>query len=1439
MVCAPARRASALLALAACLVICLGATLTVGRSARAQDGLDVRGTWTTATVIGSAPIGPKAYQHVLVITRQTAAGDVKGSWDQHGSGASARVTGRVTGNTMNLTNRQNGRVAYRYTGKLMESDGVLTWSGTWDAPTGGFKGSFRAKLTAPIVAVSPDGGDAESAVLVVCDRDVTVNTDDAVLECTAQVTDASGRPGSVAPTGSVSWTTRVGNILPESCALASQGGSTAWCAVTLRAGASQITIGSAPQLTASYPGDARFGPSEGSPRLFGKATGYEGTNLYGPTCSPATTPKPTVGCGDPVNPATGNLSLTMVDVAVEGRGPGLELTRTYNALAAAAGAGGRFGAGWSDGYGASLRFGPKQQVTAILGSGATVPFTRKGKRFTKPGWVTATLTRAATGRYVLTFADQTRLTFDRDGRLVEVSDRSAAPITLAYATDGSLTSAADASGRSITFSVDAAGRVTSATDPAGRRVGYGYSAAGDLVSVTDVTGGVTTYAYDDHHRLQSATDGTGVIVRNTFDDRGRVVAQTDAAGNRLSLAYRGESPGVLVIATDADGNRNAYEYAGGMLIAATRGLDGEAPATDRYVYDANLRLTAVIDPDEGLWRIRPDAAGNIVASTDPLGRTTTAAWTDRNDLARITTPSGITTAFGYDDHGWLTSVTEAVGSADARVTRITRGDPAHPSDITSITDAMGAETRYGRDAYGSIISETDALGHTRSVSRDVLGWVSASTDPLGATSAFTLDAAGDLLGTTDALGGVTSLARDAAHQLTSLTDALQRTTTLAYDAVGRVTGVTLPDGTVLRTSRDAIGDVIGHVDGSGAAWTIVRDDQRRPVSWSDPLGDTWHYAWDPAGRLVTATDPLGQVTSYGWDAAGQLIAIDYPDATPGVRFTYDADGRRTSMSDRTGTTTYTWDDRGRLVSTTDGAGHTVATGYDGRGDLTRIVYPDGRVVERDYDAIGQLIAVRDGSGHQSTFAWDAAGRRTRSVGGDGSITTRTYDDRGALLGITVSRATGTVPLLSFAYDRDASGVISSFSDALAPAGAVPATRDRRGRLTALGTETFAVDAAGNLTQLRGETLSYDAAGRLLTVTGPAGTTTFMTDAAGRRTGSHESGASTSYAWDAAGRLVALDGDRYAYDGDGLRTSATHADRTTDSFAWLRSDGLPLLLGDGTSTFIHGPGGAVLEEVRPDGSVQWLHTDQAGSVRAITDESGVLTGTLTWDAYGLPVTSTGLAHTRIGYQGNYTDPDTGLQYLQARYYDPATALFLSADPMVLSTLQPFAFANGDPLTFADPAGTQSITGGGTAAAGTAARMLEGLGLAGATCTAVEEASGDPGGLRDHMEALYKETTPNTMSERLLRAVATQNREGATQMVRGQRPIPRIPGGLYAAILRGQEREQALAAQEFQRQLAERMRSTDQSLMDIQDLVVPDLNDMFSGNGPTFRGGMLGH
>ena len=69
-------------------------------------------------------------------------------------------------------------------------------------------------------------------------------------------------------------------------------------------------------------------------------------------------------------------------------------------------------------------------------------------------------------------------------------------------------------------------------------------------------------------------------------------------------------------------------------------------------------------------------------------------------------------------------------------------------------------------------------------------------------------------------------------------------------------------------------------------------------------------------------------------------------------------------------------------------------------------------------------------------------------------------------------------------------------------------------------------------------------------------------------------------------------------------------------------------------------------------------DGAGSVRQLTNSTGAVTDTYEYDAFGNTFTKHGTTPNNYLYRGEQYDPDLGLYYLRARYYNPATDRFLT-------------------------------------------------------------------------------------------------------------------------------------------------------------------------------------
>ena len=121
--------------------------------------------------------------------------------------------------------------------------------------------------------------------------------------------------------------------------------------------------------------------------------------------------------------------------------------------------------------------------------------------------------------------------------------------------------------------------------------------------------------------------------------------------------------------------------------------------------------------------------------------------------------------------------------------------------------------------------------------------------------------------------------------------------------------------------------------------------------------------------------------------------------------------------------------------------------------------------------------------------------------------------------------------------------------------------------------------------------------------------------------------------------------------------------------------------------MYGASETVIEQISSGGTVTYLHHDQAGSTRLLTGSAGTITGKCTYSAYGTP-TCGGTTTIPLGYDGQYTSSDTGLIYLRNRVYDPATAQFLTRDPLEAVTGAPYNFAEDNPSNHGDASGLSS-------------------------------------------------------------------------------------------------------------------------------------------------------
>lgn len=117
------------------------------------------------------------------------------------------------------------------------------------------------------------------------------------------------------------------------------------------------------------------------------------------------------------------------------------------------------------------------------------------------------------------------------------------------------------------------------------------------------------------------------------------------------------------------------------------------------------------------------------------------------------------------------------------------------------------------------------------------------------------------------------------------------------------------------------------------------------------------------------------------------------------------------------------------------------------------------------------------------------------------------------------------------------------------------------------------------------------------------------------------------------------------------------------------------------------------------AIHYVHADHLGSTAAETDSTGNVTKTLDYYPYGSTRVDAGSSLNKRGYIGQFTD-DSGLSYLNARYYEGSRGQFLSEDPVFWEVgqtavgramlqdpqaMNSYSYAKNNPITNKDPDG----------------------------------------------------------------------------------------------------------------------------------------------------------
>ena len=325
------------------------------------------------------------------------------------------------------------------------------------------------------------------------------------------------------------------------------------------------------------------------------------------------------------------------------------------------------------------------------------------------------------------------MTYTYDALNRKTSEALPSGATTSYEYDGNsnLLTVKDAKGNSTTYTYNSLNQQLTHTDALSAKTQFEYDANGNLIKAIDAKNNATTYTYDALNQNTVITFANGLSLQYTYDELGRVVASKDRAGREFRYAYN--PLGNLLTKTYPDGTTDKYTYDGirrmlsavnkdatvnftydraGRLLSET--LNGKVTG---YSYDVAAGKCTLTYPS-GMKVVEQLNARDLITSILQNGEEVVTM--DYNAAGQKTSQgyaNGITTTYGYNENGWLSSI---VADHDIMNMQMTYDPIGNMTERKDMLDNTRTES-YGYDVISQLTSFKRGTTVDKSYQFDLLG----------------------------------------------------------------------------------------------------------------------------------------------------------------------------------------------------------------------------------------------------------------------------------------------------------------------------------------------------------------------------------------------------------------------------------------------------------------------------------------------------------------------------------------------------------------------------------------------------------------------------------------------------------------------------------------------------------------------------------------------
>ena len=701
-----------------------------------------------------------------------------------------------------------------------------------------------------------------------------------------------------------------------------------------------------------------------------------------------------------------------------------------------------------------------------------------------------------------------------------------------------------------------------------------------------------------------------------------------------------------------------------------------------YIYDSNGNVTSVTDLQKKTTTYEY-SSNNLTKMTLPSGASQKYTYDSYHNVLSATSPEGVVSNFTYDSYGNNTKVT--VGSGTKKVTS-SATYTSNGDQLATVTDALGQTTTYGYDTQTGILNWTQAPGETTATRTNYSHDSRYRTTSVAkGSSAVNYTYNSDLLSAISSASGTDYTFTYGAFDLVNSVKIGSRALishTYSDDSSHWLTRSDYGNGDYITYSYDRYGrtSAIGYEDNAEAVKYTYDNNGNLGVLTDNISGRKTKYAYDFQDRLMRyeeAGSNYSNTVQWGYDdknnLSSQTQTLNGTSYT--TNYSYDNDNRLKQATTGGKSANYTYDVYSRMTGITakSGSSTVVSTGITYKDPTSTTtstqVYKwtvGGTTYTYTYDARGNITAISDGT-NTTSYVYDSLDQLTRENNqAAGKTWVYTYDNGGNIL--TKKEYSYTTGTLGTALDTISYGYgDSSWKDLLTSYDGQALTTDAIGNLTNDGTWSYSWQHGRQLKQMS----RPDASGDTEMIR-------FRYDSGGHRIGKDSGVYHASYS-----------GGEIVYAGETTRTSYSYFGDT------LTEINISAPTGNSSLHFTYDELGPM--SVTYDGAEYFYLKNAQGDVTGLVNSSGTQVVAYTYDAWGNPLTTTGTMADTLGklnpfrYRGYVYDTETGLYYLQSRYYNPETGRFINADSYALTgqgvlSGNMFAYCGNNPVVRNDQQGT---------------------------------------------------------------------------------------------------------------------------------------------------------